>query len=241
MSNINEQLNRDTKQYGSSSRADYFKFNPGDNRLRVLTSGEVLATHFFGKGQKASTCYGIEEGCPYHGDNAPKDTNGKEKRPSIKYTCYVVDVNDKDNKIQLADLPYSVIKQIGDYQANQDYAFDSFPMPYDVTIKFDPDSKSPNDMYKVIPSPKRTTISADVEEKLNVAMSKVTPEQSVQRKKDWQQKEHRENGLLIPQKSKEEKRSEYIDEARKTIAKQAAESDDIEYPSERINPEDIPF
>ena len=241
--NIQEQLNQGQKDYGASSKTNFFKFEKGDNRLRILTEGEVLATHFFGKGVKASTCYGIAEGCPFHGEGAPKDAKGMEKKASIKYTCYVVNVNDKDETIQLADLPYSVTKQIGEYQTNIDYAFDSFPMPYDVTIKFDPDSPSPAGMYKVIASPKRSAVSENITAKLAVAMSKTTPEQSVSKKKEWQLVEHKKSGIWIsPEKiagKEEQRRENYKADVEKFNAENR--KPEKEYPADEINPDDIPF
>lgn len=189
--NINEQLNQGQREYGVNSGGNYFKFEKGDNRIRILTAGEVLATHFFGKGSKPATCYGVEKGCPFHGNNAPKGPDGKEKKPSIKYTCYIL--NKKEDEVQMADLPYSVIKQVGEYQTNEDYAFTAFPMPYDVTIKFDPDASSPNDMYKVIASPKREEVSDDV--KAKVAGMKQSPKEHVEKKKKWQMDQHDKEGI----------------------------------------------
>lgn len=225
--NISEQLNQDSKEYGIGS-TNFFKFQNGDNRIRLLTAGSVIATHFFGKGQKAHTCYGIEKGCPWHGDKAPRTKDGGEQKPSIKYTCYVL----ADGKIQLADLPYSVIKEIGLLQTNEDYSFDSFPMPYDVTVKFNKESGSPNDMYKVIPSPKRIEIPDDIKEQLVVVMSKLTPEQSVEKKKVAQRTIHDSDGTT-------QKR---VEEFRASVDTAPVNSEPVmQYPDEEINPDDIPF
>jgi len=235
--NINDQLSQGQKEYGVGSRANYYKFEKGDNRIRVLTAGEVIATHFFGKGVKATTCYGVEKGCPFHGAGAPKGTDGKEKKPSIKYTCYVMDRNDVNNKIQLADLPYSVIKQIGDYQADVDYSFESFPMPYDVTVKYNPDSNSPNDMYKVIASPKREEVSEDVKNELADIVAKLSPADSVKKKKEWQMNEHDKSGTRL----KVGLTPEQIAEGNKISAKHLEDEGDFKYPEDDINPNDIPF
>jgi len=231
---INDQINDGQKQYGYA-QTSYFKFTKGDNRLRILTKGEILATHFFGKGVKASTCYGIEKGCPFHGKGAPKDDKGVEKKPSIKYVCYVLN----GTEIQLADLPYSVIKQVGEYQTNIDYQFDDFPMPYDITVKFNPDSLSPNDMYKVIASPRRENISQDILDELDELMRKVTPETSVQKKKDFQMNAHKEQGILVELKTTEQLNKEH---SKKIETGEIDEVDSpVEYPENVINPDDIPF
>lgn len=246
MPNINDQLNQSSKEYGVGSATNYFKFQRGDNRLRILTAGEVLATHFFGKGVKASTCYGIEKGCPFHGDKAPKDPEGKEKKPSIKYVCYVIDVNDKTQSIQLADLPFSIIKQVGDYQQNIDYAFDSFPMPYDITIKFDPDSASPAGMYKVIASPKREPVSDEVMSKLAEEMSMLTPAESVSKKKTFQLNDHKKQGIwLSPKQIAENKKNWRVnvnaENKRKIESGEIKVETPIDYPQEDIRAGDIPW
>lgn len=237
---INEQLEQGQKEHGVSA-TNYFRFNDGDNRIRVLTAGAVIATHFFGKGKKASTCYGETKGCPFHGEDAPKRDDGSEQKPSIKTTCYVVRTNEKDARVQLADLPYSVIKQIGDYQTSEDYGFgeDEYPMPYDITVKFNEKSKSPNDMYKVLPSPKRAAVSKEILEQLEAAMAKLTPEQSVQKKKDWQIRQHTEAGIIKSTTATKEELKEANEVSKKYLDDQ--EGTPIEYPTNDISPDDIKF
>lgn len=241
MLSINEQLNEGQKQYGASSGSNYYKFEKGDNRLRILTAGEVIATHFFGKGVKASTCYGENKGCPYHGKNAPKDKDGKDKRPSIKYTCYVLDKR-SEPKLELADLPFSVIKAVGELQANEDYQFDEFPMPYDITVKFNPDSLSPNDMYKVIASPKREVISQDIVEQLLELTTKLSPVDSVRKKKEWQMTQHDKDGIRLKVGISKEELEEANLISREFLAKKSeSEGKQLEYPENNINPDDISF
>mgnify|MGYP001575312067 CR=1 FL=1 len=239
--NINQQLSEATKQYGIGSNTNYFRFQKGENRIRILTAGEIIATHFFGKGVKPSTCYGEDKGCPFHGENAPKDENGKEKKLAIKYSCYVLNV--KEGIIQLADLPYSVIKQIGEYQNNVDYSFDSFPMPYDVTITFDPDSKSPVNMYKIIASPKREEVSDEIKGKLAEVLQELSPAEHIQKKKNYQIKDHQEQGIWVNPQEKETKRvADYKEAVSKMPRADKVEYENsVPYPEEDIKPEDIPF
>ncbi len=253
--NINQQLNEGQREAGGA-KTSYFKFKSGDNRLRILTAGEVMSTHFLEgngtvkpsitpDGMKASVCYGWEKGCPFHGDNAPVDKNGKEKMASTKYTCYVVDINDPEKSVQLADLPYSVTKQIGDLQDNVDYSFTDFPIPYDVTIKFNKEL-SPTEMYKVIPSPKREPVSDEIMAKLAEEMSLVTPQDHVAKKKRYEIKNHQEKGIWIsPKKATEIKkkwRQKANEENEKKIESGEIKSEPaVEYPVNEIDPADIPF
>jgi hypothetical protein len=238
--NINEQLSQGQKKYGASGK-DYFSFKEGENRIRVLTEGIVIATHFFENGSKPSTCYGVDEGCPFHGTGAPKDDKGKEKKSSIKYTCYVLNVKDPEQKVQLADLPYSVIKQIGDYQQNIDYTFDSFPMPYDITVKYDKNA-SPNDMYKVIASPKREEVSKLVLEKLSEQMDIETPQDHVEKKKKWQMEDHDKRGIRkqVVHQTNEEMNKEMADKIASGEMPNP-DADKVPYPQDDIKPEDIPW
>ncbi len=239
--NIHEQLNQGQREYGVNSGGNYYKFADGDNRMRILTSGEVLATHFFGKGQKAATCYGEDKGCPYHGKNAPKNDKGEEKKPSIKFTCYVLNKR-AEPVIQFADLPYSVIKAVGDLQANVDYEFSEFPMPYDVTVKYNKDSNSPNDMYKVIPSPKREAISQDVQDELVNLVTKLSPQDSVKKKKEWQMQEHDKSGLRLKVGATKEELAQARRVSSEFLAKKSEDGEhQIEYPVNDIDPNDIPF
>ena len=78
---INDQVNNAYTEYGLNTSSYFsFKDNNGVNRIRVLTEAEPIATHFFGKGQKASVCYGEHKGCPFHGDKATVDEKGNESR-----------------------------------------------------------------------------------------------------------------------------------------------------------------
>jgi len=145
--------------------SDFYKFEEGDNRVRILAiADEPIAKHFVAK--KGVTCVGIENGCPLHGENAPMDEkSGKPRSPSIKYMAYIVD-REEPNNIRLADLPYSLMKQLSDLKNDPDWSFDELPMPYSVTVKYNPDAAG-TDMYKLIPSPTRVPVSAEIIEKLS--------------------------------------------------------------------------
>jgi hypothetical protein len=142
------------KQYEIGG-GDYFKFEKGENKIRVLTTWDPLATHFVKIGGKdiAHVCFGKEEGCPYHGEGAPLDEKGNPKKPSVKFVTYICDRKDGD-QIKLADLPYTVVKAIVALQKDEEYNFDDLPMPYDLKITYDPD-QSGSAMYNVLPSSKR--------------------------------------------------------------------------------------
>ena len=51
---------------------------------------------------------------------------------SVKFWGYLIDR--KIGTIELARLPYAIIKIVSNYQRNPDYEFSDLPMPYDITI-----------------------------------------------------------------------------------------------------------
>lgn len=187
MSSINDKLNKDTEDTNPKTGLEFFKFLEGNNKVRVLTEGEVITQHFFGKGIRPSVCYGISKGCPFHKD--------EDKAPSVKYSCYILDYT--DNKVKLADLPYSVIKKVGDLQENTDWAFDSFPMPYDITVNYKP-AESPANMYSVIGSPKQESVSEEVLSTLAELVKTANPGKLIESKKAKQLEEHKASGLWKP-------------------------------------------
>src|SRR3990167_4328580 len=144
------------ERYGAGAGgAQYFKFREGKNKIRILVEGEMIAIHFVGG--KGYTCFGIKDGCPYHGDSAPKNEDGSIRRPATKLITYVLDRNNEEQGPQQAEIPYSVVKQINTFAEEKDFAFSEFPMTYDLTVTFNKKA-SPNDMYKVVPGATREPV-----------------------------------------------------------------------------------
>jgi hypothetical protein len=153
--NLADSLKQTEKEYEIGG-GDYFKFEEGDNKIRVLTMWEPLATHFVGSGRKKEphVCYGKDKGCPYHDEGAPlDDESGLPKNPTVRFVTYICDRKDSD-RVKIAALPYTVVKAITALQGDEDYMFDNFPMPYDVKITYDRNA-SGSAMYNVVPSPNR--------------------------------------------------------------------------------------
>ena len=141
-----------------------FKFEEGENRLRILDLYllKPIATHFINK--KPFTCYGEDEGCSYHGENAPLDEEGNPRQPSMKFLAYVL--AEENERVQIARITYGVVKEIVRLKSDNEWSFDNFPMPYDLKILYNPKFAG-SLMYKVIPSPRLTPIEPDILEQLN--------------------------------------------------------------------------
>ena len=178
-----QQTSEAQEKYGAGAGgANYFKFKEGKNRIRILVQGEMLATHFVGG--KGYTCFGIKEGCPHHGENAPRNDDGSPRKPAAKLVTYILDRTEEDQHPKQADIPYSVIKQINVFAAEKDYAFSEFPMPYDIVVNYTKQA-APNDMYKVVPMAARDPVAPEILEELE----KVPPvSQTIERKKAKAQK-----------------------------------------------------
>jgi len=197
-----EEIKSEQKKYGAEP-ANMFEFeNAGIYKIRILHQPKVVATHFFGKGNPAVVCVGIDEGCPFHGEGTDK--------PGIKLATYVLDRN--DGKVKMAELPLSISYSLNDLQNDEDYAFDGFPMPYDVKVTYDPDNKDPKAKYRLVASPKLEELTSDEMEQLAEALKKQTPEQYVEKRKN----KVKANAPVSHAKAPE-------------------------YPTDDINPEDIPW
>lgn len=140
------------------------------------------------------------------------------EKPGVKWMCYVYDKQSK--KIMLAKFAYKIAKQVQAYQNNPEYAFDEAPMPYDITINA-VGAGTKEVTYTVVPG--RT--NSEVPETVMAELAKRnTTEQIKTRIKNKQRKAL---GLAVE------------DDGFTEAA--AAHAGGIEYPTEEINPEDIPF
>lgn len=215
-----DKIKKQGEQYdaGVGGNSDFFEFEKGLNRIRILTEPEVLATHFFGKGVPAHICYGKDKGCVYHG----KDPNSKDgddyKKPSIKLCAYVIDRQD-ENRVKLAELPLSLSYSLTDLEEDPDFQFDSYPMPFDVKIMYDPENDDPKAKYRMQPSPNKVLLTEEEGKDFAAKMERMTPDAYVEKRK---RKQMQKDGMLPPDET--------------VVAEEG-----VKYPDEGINPEDIPF
>jgi hypothetical protein len=118
------------KQAGST---DAFKFQEGDNKLRIVSGSEYLETLFVNE-------------------------QTKEERISKKFVTWVLDR--KDKALKLAYLPYAVAKSIAAYEADPEYAFKGYPMPFDINVTAEK-AGTKDVKYNVIPGRSNTPLTAD--------------------------------------------------------------------------------
>lgn len=110
--NLNEQIDRDMKENADQLKqsSGWFKFKEGKNVLRVLTCPVPLFEDY-----DLGICY---TDCGFQGD--------------MKYLCHVVDK--ADNKPKLWKMGVGLFKELAGLQTSARFAFDAFPMPYDLEI-----------------------------------------------------------------------------------------------------------
>lgn len=222
MATFAEKIERQEKQAQEQGIAnkggDWFKFEEGDNVFRVLEEPELIFEKY-----KVGICY---TECNYQG--------------SAKFITHVLDK--KDGKIKVAKIPYKIGTAIASYQEDEDYAFESFPMDYDIKVH-SKNAGTKEVEYTVTPRPKREAISSEIKEELSKMK---TIKEIVEKMKEKKKQEHIDDGSF--EARRKEKNGEVEDIIR--LKKEAIErgkvegsnvSDGIDYPTDEIDPEDIPF
>jgi len=121
--NFGEKAREVEKEHGVGG--EYFKIKEGDNIVRVLSGYEVIASHFIGTGERRPVCFGKDKGCPFHGEG--------DEPAGIKCVFWVIDR--ADDKIKIAEMPYSFASALKDLQEAPETSFEEVPMPYDVNLK----------------------------------------------------------------------------------------------------------
>ena len=227
--NIKKQLEQDASEHGAKG-TNFFRFKEGESRVRILTKGTLLAQHFFGPGLKPAICYGENKGCPFH-------EGEKETRISLKYTLYLLDK--EDNTIKMADIPYSVMRKISDFQEDSEYSFKEFPMSYDIKVIFKKE-EAPANKYTVIAGRAIEPVSSAILKELEALLQANDPKDMIEKKKLKQIEDHKEQGIW---QDPAIRAKNFREDVKKHNAKASKEPvvQLNEYPTEEINPEDIPF
>jgi len=145
---------------------DYYKFVEGENAFRALTKPDVFYEKF-----KVGVCY---TDCGFQG--------------SPRFMLWVLDR--KDNAIKLATVPSIIAKTIAGYQTDEDYAFDSFPMPYDIKVNAK-GAGTKEVEYTITPRAKRDEVEAWVTGELK---KKNPTGEIIERKKEKQKQRHIDDG-----------------------------------------------
>ena len=175
MSNLKDQMNEGAKEYGAEGGGQFQFSKSGKYSLRILCQPIAIATHFFGKGNPSHVCVGKDKGCPYHTEGITK--------PSVKFITYVIDRQD-ENKVKIAELPWAVISEVAEFQEEPEYAFEEYPIPYDIHVTCNKEASSPADIYKTMAARNNEEVPAEILADFEEKMKAKTPEQYVEGRKN---------------------------------------------------------
>jgi hypothetical protein len=197
--------------YGGQGGGDWYKFVEGDNRFRVLAEPEMIFEKF-----GVGICY---TDCGYEGN--------------AKFLTYVLDR--KDNKIKLAKLPYTVGTTIAGYEHDEEYKFETFPMPYDIKVVA-VGAGTKEVKYTVMAGRANTEVDPKT---LSELQMKKSIADIIRKMKDNQKEKHLEDGTWQKNQEAKEKNLASLKKAREEGGPE--EDKGYDYPADPIAPEDIPF
>jgi hypothetical protein len=197
LNNVFDQLEKEG--YGQREQeSEWLKLKEGRNRIRVMTLPEPVPSHF-----KYGYCLGKE--CTF------KDEKGEHPKASIKFLAWVWSYDEKE--LRLANLAYSIASQIRTLENDPDYAFETYPMPFDVTINVK-GAGTKEVEYGLIASPKREDPLPEATKAMEKKKSTVDIKDAMKKKK------MKELGIEV--------------EEVKVVGA-------VDYPKDDIKPEDIPW
>ena len=176
---LKEKLEASQKSEFNSSGSSWFKFKEGKNSIRVLTEPEPFFENF-GRG----VCY---TDCGFSG--------------SAKTLAYILD--NADGKVKLMRIPYTISEMIASWQTDEDWAFDSFPMDFDINIDVK-GAGTKEVVYSPTPRPKKSTVSDEVIDQVmkQSPCSKIIEklkEKNIEKHKadgSWQKEQERKQALI---------------------------------------------
>lgn len=151
---------------------------------------------------------------------------------NAKYLARVLDR--ADNKVKLYKIPYGIFKTIAGFEADEDLSFSTFPMPYDIKVNAT-NAGTKEVEYVVMASPKIVEVPQDVIdflEKQKPLKEVISAMQEVNIKK------HKADGTWQKEQDRLAELKKDLESGRGGTLKK---EDQIEYPEEEIDPEDIPF
>jgi hypothetical protein len=143
---------------------------------------------------------------------------------SPKYLCYIYDQEDK--QVKLFRMNFTIAQALAAFQLDDEYKFDGFPMPYNVKV-LAKGAGTKEVSYSVIPG-RLSELPEGVEETL----AKQTSTEDIVEKLRAKTKEGVLAGTIdIGEEETVKPKKEH----------KVKETVEIEYPSEEVNADDIPF
>lgn len=181
--------------------SDFHKLKVGENKVRILTQFE-----------KANQLYeGVYPNSKYLG--LVEDDYVPKKGEEVVVQGWAWAVIRETGELKILQVGKGILKLLAQLRANEEYAFEDFPMPYDVNIHNTGDGPT---RYSITAARKNSEVSPEEVAELE----KKTPvENIIKRIKE------KAGGKVLERVAPEVK----------------AAKEPIEYPADEINPDDIPF
>lgn len=126
------------------NKSEYFSIEEGKNKVRILSDFVPVGTHFINK--KAYPC-------PL--DNTCKLC--KKDKKSVRGMMYLYSYN--TGNIEVAELPWTVIRKLGEFSQTEDYKFEGAP-PYDLVITKEGTGKQTK--YDLLPGKNEDPLSEEI-------------------------------------------------------------------------------
>jgi hypothetical protein len=202
---------------------DFYTMKEGEQRFRIM-SEPAKKVERYGHG----ICYPGAAYCTeevmrkeYNEKVAEAKKAGKDPKsvnaPSLstKYMAWAIlrgDGKKVQDKFVILQLPKKLAEKVRMWMTSEEYGFEAFPMPYDLTIVADENVGTTKVKYDILAARKETPVT----EEETVEFEKLTPIKQIIERLQAKQKE-------------------------KTEGSGGESTASAEYPTEEISPEDIPF
>lgn len=111
------------KKYNIGGSSLFWRPEKGENKVRILSEYEAYSSHFVNADKKSYMCLKDDIACTFC---------EQDIKSGVKFLLWILDR--KSGEVKLAQLGYSIIKQIGELSCSEDWKFENIP-DYDITIK----------------------------------------------------------------------------------------------------------
>lgn len=134
----------------NNSTSDFLKLEKGQTRVRIMSKFERVNQLFVGVFPNSKYAGMVDD------NYVPKEG----EKVGTQGWAWVL-VREKDGtggEFKIAQFGKAILGKITEMKSNIDWAFDGFPMPYDLTIS---NSGEGADRYSVLGSPRRTEVAKE--------------------------------------------------------------------------------
>jgi len=148
MENTNWWENNETMDSGD----DFYKMKVGANKMRILTQFERVNSLFQGEFPNSK----------YVGKVADTYVPKAGEKVNLQGWAWIIDR--ETGELKIGQFGKAILTQITALKNNPEYAFESFPMPYDIVIN---NTGEGANRYSITPARQNTDITAEEMEALN--------------------------------------------------------------------------